>query len=259
MCEEVEESRGARRPGGIAYNFAVSAAREGADAVLVSCVGTDAAGERLVASMKEVGLDSTWVTRLDGRSTTQSLRIDAGERCFFGYDAGVLTRLRLSTPAKAMLRRMDVLACADGAPALLADCMGLGVKVACDFSKDTDGNTGRPAAEWVGPLLDRLSLTFVGGSIDDVDALERLAASAPGPIVLTAGGHGAWAFLRGAHCHQPSLAREIVDTTGCGDAFQGAFTARHFAGDGLSECLFAGAQAAARIASLRGGQGRGYL
>jgi sugar/nucleoside kinase (ribokinase family) len=68
-------------------------------------------------------------------------------------------------------------------------------------------------------------------------------------VVLTA---GAWALTGDRVVHQPTLATAVVDTTGCGDAFQGAFTVAHFGGVDLAGALRAGARAAAAVAARYG-------
>ena len=98
-----------------------------------------------------------------------------------------------------------------------------------------------------------LHLAFVGGRSDDLDRLRPLARDRL--VVLTAGAAGAWALRGDEVVFQPTVATTIVDTTGCGDAFQGAFAATYFAGPGnLAAALLAGARAAAAVAAHVGAQ-----
>jgi sulfofructose kinase len=95
-----------------------------------------------------------------------------------------------------------------------------------------DGGAGRYRSE-----LDRLipltdicivALDFAEkytGKSDIYEAAERLLESGPGLVVITGGTKGSWVFPRGGRSfHQPAyLMPKVVDTTGCGDSYHGAF------------------------------------
>jgi hypothetical protein len=125
-------------------------------------------------------------------------------------------------------------------------------KLIGDFSQDSpDGQPDQPAT-WVEPWADRLAIAFVGTSACHVAALCALSQRIAPLIVLTAGKAGAYAFSNGRSWHQPSVAERVVDTTGCGDAFQAGFTVRHLDDGDIAASLRAGAELAARVAHHRG-------
>jgi sugar/nucleoside kinase (ribokinase family) len=192
-----------------------------------------------------------------GRSTTQRLRVERGERVFCGYDAGVAAALRLEPEDERVLSRCAAIACSDALPELLARCLALGPPVVCDFSQDTDGNEpGRPDA-WLAPWVDRLAVGFVGGNPSFGAPLEALSQRTRCLLVLTAGAAGAYAFEGGRRLEMPALPLErLVDTNGCGDAFQGAFTAAWAEGASIVNALEAGSHRAAAVASAFGAQVR---
>ena len=70
--------------GGISLNFAVNAKRCGADVVsLVSSVGTDRAGKRVLAKLEQEGIDASHVAILPGETARIDIQITAqGERVF---------------------------------------------------------------------------------------------------------------------------------------------------------------------------------
>jgi ribokinase len=262
ICEDLYEgphlAKPVGRPGGIAANFAVHAGRAGAQVVLVGAVGDDDAGARLLAALRDVGpaVDTSRVRRRPGPSTRQRLRVDGGERVFCGYDPGVARDLALEPEDERALAACDAIACSDGLLALLERCLGLGPPVVCDFSRDTDGNEpGHPEA-WLAPWVDRLAVAFVGGETGFAGPLAALSRRTPALVVLTAGAAGAFAFRRGQTSFQPALPTTVVDTNGCGDAFQGAFTARWAAGATIAHALAAGAARAAAVAAGYGAQSR---
>jgi sugar/nucleoside kinase (ribokinase family) len=254
---EIAEDRylpeGARHLGGISANFARACARAGAH-TLYGAVGDDDCGARLVSELDECHLE-LHVRVLEGATATQRIRLAPdGERIFCGFDAGVVCDYRLSPRELAELDGFRAVAvpCSPESRGVFDQCLATGVPLVADFSQDsTVGDADRPES-WIEPHASRLSIAFIGGSPDFVDALSALSLRADTLLVLTAGAHGAFAFARGTIHHQPSLAETIVDTTGCGDALQGAFTVRYLETGSIAEALRAGSEMAASVASKLG-------
>jgi rfaE bifunctional protein kinase chain/domain len=93
--EEVVEA-----PGGAA-NAAANAAALGARVRLVSVVGDDAEGARLVALLQAAGVDCADVIAEAGRVTVVKTRVHAGEQCLVRFDRGTS-----AAPAPALARRL---------------------------------------------------------------------------------------------------------------------------------------------------------
>ena len=76
------------------------------------------------------------------------------------------------------------------------------------------------------------------------DDLVRVARTNPrGIIVLTLGSDGSIAFVGNESYVQKALSIDsVVDTTGCGDAFQAGFTATYFETKDIRASLLAGAR-----------------
>jgi len=230
--------------GGCSANFARAAAGAGAEAWLYAPVGNDELGRDALSALARTTIQLR-VRVEHGATAMCPIRIAAtGERQFCGWQPGVVASYRLNDAELAELATMDVIALAD-TPAW-EQCISLrGPKLVGDFSQDQP--------------MDRdfsgLHLAFVGGRTDDLDRLKPLARDRV--VVLTAGAAGAWALRGNEVVFQPTVAATIVDTTGCGDAFQGAFTATYFAprdGGDLTAALLAGARAAASIIAHVGAQ-----
>jgi sulfofructose kinase len=94
------------------------------------------------------------------------------------------------------------------------------------------------------------------GVVDPPGILASLRA--PGrTTVLTAGPDGAWYQGPGpadAPTHHAAFVVEVVDTTGCGDAFHGAYAAGLAAGLDLAERVRLASAVAALAATHLGGQ-----
>ncbi|MBI2897929.1 MAG: hypothetical protein HYY06_30500 [Deltaproteobacteria bacterium] len=256
ICEDLYLPAGVGRPGGIASNFAFHAARAGAHALLFGALGDDEAGHRLAEALAVSPVDAAGVRRIAGRSTIQRLRVEAGERVFCGYEAGVAEAWSLGMEDREQLSSCEAIACSDGLRSLLEACLAIGPPVVCDFSRDTDGNDPQRPEQWLRPWLDRLAIAFVGGELSFEGRLEALGRTTDTLIVLTAGPHGALAWHRGHAWSCPSAAETVVDTNGCGDAFQAGFTVAWAQGADVEEALAAGASAAAFVAGAWGAQPR---
>ena len=73
--------------------------------------------------------------------------------------------------------------------------------------------------------------------------------------VITDGENGCWFKERGkAIYHMPAFKVPVVDTTGCGDVFHGAYAAAYVRGDSIKNALIQASAAAALKACKPGGQ-----
>jgi sugar/nucleoside kinase (ribokinase family) len=93
-----------------------------------------------------------------------------------------------------------------------------------------------------------------GARDDQVVRLGQWGARIAG---ITDGGRGSWFCERGGTAvHQPAFPVSVVDTTGCGDVFHGAFLASVLRGEDFATCARTAAAAAAMSATALGGRGR---
>lgn len=102
--------------------------------------------------------------------------------------------------------------------------------------------------------LSTIDIAFVGGESSQADALKELAAEMDALIVLTLGAQGSVAFNGKKVFEQDALPVDIVvDTTGCGDAFQAAFCHCYVESGDVQEALKAGSLAGRSAAMRYGG------
>ena len=93
------------------------------------------------------------------------------------------------------------------------------------------------------------------GQTDPSAAARRLLDAGPGAVVVTCGAAGgvlvdaddSWTF--------PALSVEVVDTTGCGDAFSAGYLHGLSQGSALRDCCGVGTCAAALVAQVLGSDG----
>lgn len=241
--------------GGMAANAAAAIAHLGGAVELWSRIGGDSAGQRILWFLKADGVDTQYVRTFDGaRSSTSAVIVDnGGERLIVGERdhamsmdsswlpleriagaAAVLSDLRWLEGTRVAFRE----ARARGVPTLLDADLGGGVgAVLAEFLELTD------YAIFSGPALDIFA--------PDMDAraqLESVLALGVRHAGVTRGADGyTWLSKSGSTGHQPGFAAEIIDTTGAGDAFHGAFAWALAEGRPAVEC----ARIAAAVAALK--------
>lgn len=250
--------RGVATVGGISLNFAVQARRSlgAAGAVaLVGCTGNDAAGDAARRTLRGAGVDIAHLHTRPGPSATQVIELlPGGERHFppGGYDPGVLADFHLAADDLAFLGTVDVVV----APYFrqLAHLFHPAMRAARPGARRVgdllDGADLGPGMTGLEALLPELDLAFISG--DETLVSRLLPWSRPGAsvIVVTHGAAGSTALIDGRRVSVPAVpvpADECVDTTGCGDAFQAAFTVAYLTEGEALTALQAGGEAAAAV------------
>jgi fructoselysine 6-kinase len=239
--------------GGISLNFAVQAKHSGAEVVsLVSRVGEDH-GTEVLNRLKREGVDASHVAVQPGATATQDITVTAsGERVFppGGYRTGVLSGHFLSKSDLEFVQGHDILASAlfrQIEPLFLQVMEALpfrGWRVA-DFLDLSDYGKDIRVVEQLG---ERLSIAFVSGNRETAELLRPLSRAVRCLIVVTMGAQGSLALVNGEPVHQPSIAvANVVDSTGCGDAFQAAFTVSYWRERDVRRALQRGAEQASHV------------
>ena len=101
----------------------------------------------------------------------------------------------------------------------------------------------------------RLAIELTG--CDDVESLVISLAQQRACTAVTDGPRGCWYVEGGGDLqvrHQPAFEVEVVDTTGCGDVFHGAYAAGLLSGRTIADSIRFASAAAAIKATRRGGQ-----
>lgn len=239
--------------GGIGLNFAVHAKQCGAETVaMVSCVGDEPLGRWVVETLTSKGIDTSQIVFLPGKTASCAIEVTAAAERFFpagGYHLNVLSQLRLTPSIQQFISTHEIAVTqfADDYPAdLAAQFLQLPrrVKRVVDFGNWAGGRRQPPTPA----TLDALDLAFFSGDATTVELLEPLARQTSCLIVVTLGAGGSVA-LTAFHTHvQPAITVDkLVDSTGCGDAFQAAFTTGYFRDGDIAAALLCGAQQAAAV------------
>jgi sugar/nucleoside kinase (ribokinase family) len=241
-------------PGGNALNVAVAAARVGAQTAYVGAVGTDRAGEVVLAGLRAEGVDTSHVRVIHGPTAYADVTLVEGDRVFVGADIGV-SRFRLDADDLAWAATFDLVHTGDCSmlEEQVVD-LAAAAPLAFDFSIHRD-------PDYLEPILPHLEVAcFSASDLDEEAALDLLArAVAHGPRLALATRGTAPALLHDGRrtWRQPVLAGVVVDTLGAGDSFIGRFLVGVLSGEDPAATLHGAAQAAAATCGSYGAFGHG--
>jgi sugar/nucleoside kinase (ribokinase family) len=109
------------------------------------------------------------------------------------------------------------------------------------------------AVEAVLPLVDHLlpndeQVLGITGAGDVTEAAHKLLAGGTGVVAVTCGGEGAVVVSAEGVARVPAFVVEVVDTTGCGDAFSAGYLRGISLGRTAVEAAVLGSAAAALVA-----------
>ena len=94
----------------------------------------------------------------------------------------------------------------------------------------------------------------LSGELDAAAALKKLRTWTRGQLLATDGVHGSWALTSEGILHQPAFQVDVVDTTGCGDAYHAAYASALLDGLTLPQRMEFAAWVAAQVALKLGGR-----
>ena len=216
-----------RELGGLASIALIAAARLGARTKLIGRTGDDENGEFIRATLHREGVDAARLLRQPGTESHVSvILVDAatGER-------SIITRPPTGAPVAAgEIRREEIVS----AKVLFVDTVNALTMQAAGWAREAGIRVvldpGLPYAE-IKPLLDLVDVPIV----PEAWARALMPAKPPGAVaqrlvdegadiaVVTLGERGSVVCWHGGRAEIPAYAVEVVDTTGAGDAYHGAF------------------------------------
>jgi ribokinase len=217
--------------GGKGANQAVAAARLGAAVTFVARLGRDMFGERALAGYRTEGIDVNYIARDEEEASGVALIV---------VDRDAENMIAVASGANGRLSPADIAA---AEPAIKgADCVLLqleipldAVRAAIELAKKHNVRVilnPAPAQRLPTDLLRRMdvltpneseALGLTGGKIyRSKDTLARLSALGPSGIIVTRGAQGCDLLIDRQRQHVPAFVVKAIDTTGAGDAFNGA-------------------------------------
>src|SRR3954468_11337067 len=229
LIEEIRVS-----PAGAAGGTAITCAKLGARTVTIGAIGSDDLGDLLVTMLGRLGVETDHLARKDGVQTSASVLPirPNGDRPALHVIGANASFTREDIPWD-VIKQADTLHLGgpefmhELAPEILSFCRDNGVRTSADVLAD-----GWPELlEMIGPALEHVdwflpnedqAMKLTGP--DDVEAAGRaLLERGIGGCAITCGARGSVIFTADSSERVPAFDIEVVDTTGCGDAFSAGF------------------------------------
>lgn len=224
--------------GGNGANTSYALATLGVPVRLTGIVGRDHAGDRLVQTLQNAGVDTTQVSRSQLPTTSTVVLVQSsGNRTFLhrpgssgdvapesvGFDDLTgFSHFHLGNPFALPRVREE-------AGSILARAKVAGLTTSLDTGWDARGRW----LEVIGPCLPHTDLLFVNeeeaqiltGARDTNSSVAALRSAGATDVVVKTGAKGCLVYFGQQRLEVPGFQVEVVDTTGAGDCFAGAFLA----------------------------------
>jgi sugar/nucleoside kinase (ribokinase family) len=245
---------------GSAGGAALTLAKLGAEVLSAGAIGTDAVGEMLAALLDRAGIDTALLARRDDVQTSASvlpIRPDGSRPAFHvvganaTYGPGDVDWNRLGDATHLHLGGPEFMG-GEAAGEILAAARERGIVTSADVLAP-----GEPGLlEWIGPALEHVDYLLPNDDQvraltgeDDLEAACRaLLDRGAGLVAATCGADGVLLVGPDGAERVPAFRIEVVDTTGCGDAFSAGFLRGLALGRAPGEAACLGNAAAALVA-----------
>jgi ribokinase len=222
--------------GGKASNQSVASARSGATTAILGAVGLDEFGRQRRADLEENGVDCQSVANVAGTASGVALiLVEASGQNRIAYVPGATATVTAEQAVSAFARfEPDVVLITlelplDALSALVHAARSAGKSVVLNAAPEPSSGRSLVASSQVLIVNEPETRELLGEDehFDDwTDAAQRLRALGPRTVVITLGVAGALADCGEGPVIIPAPEVQVIDTTGAGDAFCGAFTAQ---------------------------------
>jgi sugar/nucleoside kinase (ribokinase family) len=224
-------------PAGSAGGAAVTLAKLGARVASVGAIGSDALGEVLVDLLSRYGVDTSLLQRREGVQTSASvlpIRPDGSRPAFHVVGAnGTLSSAdapweRLAQATHVHLGAPEFMG-GEEAAKILSFSREHGAVTSADILAPAD--QARGILDWIAPAFAHLDYLLpneeqvlaLSGEADLVAGARALIDRGVGCVAATCGAEGAVVVDSDSVERVEAFDVEVVDTTGCGDAFSAGF------------------------------------
>ncbi len=252
-----------RQCGGLTGTALVAAARLGARCGYAGLIGEDPLSVEVADGLRREGIDlAPAVFRADAGVAHSTIVVDStrGTRTVFSSLTGRIGAAA-EQPEDSAIRSAAVLMVdhhgAAGTLRALRIAAAGGGEVVADFERVAEEPFSALLEEVGHLVVSRRFAAELTGRSDPAAAAAALRSPARRAVVVTCGAEGAWFHDAASDAppeHCPAFPVEVVDTTGCGDVFHGAYAAALAVGADLPTRVRFAAAAAALKATRRGGQ-----
>lgn len=239
--------------GGNSLNFAYQCKQLGYENIsVIGAIGRDSLGKLLKKQLDKLKINRSRLYPIDKPTASNKIYInDKGDRYFKedSWNGGAFDEFRLSENDWNSLADSNIVAMPAGDPNLkeLLKRRNENQIIVIDFL-DYLG------IGFIEEHIDNIDIIFLSGKEEMLGELENLSSKNEKLIVSTLGAKGSVAFFNNEIYYQKAIEVEkIIDTTGCGDAFQAAFSIEWLKTKDVEKSLKAGSIAASKVLGFTGG------
>jgi sulfofructose kinase len=250
-----------RQGGGLVATALVTAARLGNRSAYCGCLGNDELSRYTLRELQREGVDCSQVQFIEEARPFHSIIIvdlSAGSRTILYYcdgfmepDPGQITEELVRSCKVLLIDSFALMTGIRAAQLARANQIPVVADVELPLVPDLDQFTG---------LVDHLILgtsmaAAMTGKDDPAEMVKILARTKRVCTVVTAGERGCWyAEESGQVLHFPAFKVQVVDTTGCGDVFHGAYATALANGEDVSQAIAIATVSAGLKAAQPGGR-----
>lgn len=224
-------------PAGSAGGTAITLAKLGAEVSSAGAIGSDALGRVLVDLLARFGVDTSLLVTRQGVQTSASvlpIRPDGSRPAFHvvganaGYASADAPWEAIAAASHLHLGAPEFMG-GEEAAKILSFAREHGVVTSADLL--APGEQAAAICDWIAPALEHLDYLLpneeqvlgLTGAGELESGCRALLERGVGCVAATAGADGALVVDREGTEHVPAFEVEVVDTTGCGDAFSAGF------------------------------------
>jgi sugar/nucleoside kinase (ribokinase family) len=239
--------------GGNSLNFATQCKLLGYEnTFVIGAIGKDKFGKLIENHLNKLKINQSSLYQINEPTASNKIFInEKGDRYFKedSWDGGAFDKFRLSEKDWNTLANSEIVAMPAGDPNLkeLLKRRNENQLIVIDFL-DYLG------IDFIKEHIDNIDIVFLNGKEDMLDELQELSYHKGKLIVSTLGAKGSVAFFENKRYYQEAIeVDKVVDTTGCGDAFQATFSIEWVKTKDIKKSLKAGSIVASRVLNFIGG------
>jgi len=247
-----------REFGGCAGNIAYNLRKLGGDPVVMAAIGND--GGDYLERIRSWGVDTSLVSWVEDHYTAQAIIItDTDNNQITAFHPGAMQMAGETAVPERTDLKVAIIA-PDGRDAMLRHARQLhqaGIPFVFDPGQGLPMFDGAELREFIAQARWVAVNDYEAKMLCDRTghSLESLSTSHLAGVVVTLGAQGCDIWVQGRKEHVPGIAAtEVIDPTGCGDAFRGALLYGLEQGWPLQRCVALGNRLGAAKIACRGGQ-----
>ena len=243
--------------GGVGRNIAHNLSLMGTDVRMLTAFGDDVHGQKVAASCSELGIDVSHARRITGGTTSTYLYLtdEKGEMALAVSDMEICKKITPTYLSNnlGLLQNAQVIVADTNIPqeSLIFLAENCTAPLFCDPVSTAKAEKLRPILSKIHTLKpNRLEAELLSGvkiqtKEDVAKAADKLLEAGVHRLFISLGADGVYAAMGEQRLWLPNLPGEMVNTTGCGDAFMGAIAWAYLEGMTLEETALAGLAAGA--------------